>query len=73
MAGMKAVPTLNCDPSALDTLDISPKQGFILTRVNGTYDIQTILKITPVPPLEAQVLFWKLLQADHIALEGPKE
>jgi hypothetical protein len=69
---MKAVPVLNCDPAALDTLDISPQQGFILTRLNGTYDIQTILKITPVPPLEAQVLFWKLHQAGHIDLQPPK-
>ncbi len=69
---MKAVPLLDCDPTSLDSLDISPQQGFILTRVNGTYDIQTILKITPVPPLEAQVLFWKLHQAGHISLESPK-
>ncbi len=69
---MKAVPLLDCDPTSLDSLDISPQQGFILTRVNGTYDIQTILKITPVPPLEAQVLFWKLHQAGLISLESPK-
>jgi len=69
---MEAVPLLNCDLAALDNLDISPQQGFILTRVNGTYDIQTILKITPVPPLEAQVMFWKLHQAGHIGLEPPK-
>jgi hypothetical protein len=64
---MKAIPVLNCDPEALDTLDISPQQGFILTRVNGTYDIP------PVPPLEAQVLFWKLHQAGHISLDSPKK
>lgn len=69
---MKAVPALDCDPTALDSLDISPPQGFILTRVNGTYDIQTILKITPLPPLEAQVLFWKLSQAGYITLDPPK-
>ncbi len=70
---MKAVPEVACDPTKLDSLDLSPQEGFILTRVNGTYDIQTILKITPVPPLEAQVLFWKLHQAGHITLEPPKK
>jgi hypothetical protein len=70
---MKAVPEVACDPTKLDSLDLSPQEGFILTRVNGTYDIQTILKITPVPPLEAQVLFWKLHQAGHISLEPPKK
>ena len=69
---MKAIPQLIADPTDLDSMDISPQQGFILTRVNGSYDIQTILKITPVPPLEAQVLFWKLYQAGHIELEPPK-
>lgn len=69
---MEAVPRLNCDPTEFDSLDISPHEGFILTRIDGTYDIQTILKITPISPLEAQVLFWKLLQAGHISLDPPQ-
>jgi hypothetical protein len=65
---LTSVPILCSNPEELSSLDISPQEGFILTRVNGTYDIKTILKITPVHPLEAQVVFWKLLEAGHIEL-----
>lgn len=65
---LTSIPLLKTDPQELDSLDLSPQEGFVLTRVNGSYDIQTILKITPVPPLEAQVVFWKLLEAGYIEL-----
>ena len=69
---LTSVPVLCSNPEEIKSLDISPQEGFVLTRVNGSYDIQTILKITPVPPLEAQVVFWKLLEAGHIELRQPK-
>lgn len=65
---LDSVPVLCSNPEEINSLDISPQEGFVLTRVNGSYDIQTILKITPVPPLEAQIVFWKLLEAGHIEL-----
>ena len=65
---LTSIPVLCTNPEDLNSLEISPQEGFVLTRVNGSYDIQTILKITPVPPLEAQVVFWKLLEAGHIEL-----
>ena len=69
---LTAIPVLCTSPETLGSLDISPQEGFVLTRVNSSYDIQTILKITPVPPLEAQVVFWKLLEAGHIELREQK-
>lgn len=63
------VPKLNRSLEDLDSLDISPQEGFVLTRIDGSYDIQTLLKITPLPPLEAKVVFWNLLQAEHITLQ----
>lgn len=73
-AGIKltAIPLLRTNPEDVSSLDISPQEGFVMTRVNGSYDIQTILKITPVPPLEAQVVFWKLLEAGHIEMREPE-
>ena len=65
---LTSVPVLCSNPEEINSMDISPQEGFVLTRVNGSYDIQTILKITPVPPLEAQIVFWKLLEAGHIEL-----
>lgn len=69
---LTSVPLLCSNPEDLNALDISPQEGFVLTRVNGSYDIQTILKITPVPPLEAQIVFWKLLEGGHIELRDPQ-
>ena len=65
---LTSVPILCSSPEDFSSLNISPQEGFVLTRVNGNYDIQTILKITPIPQLEAQVVFWKLLEAGHIEL-----
>jgi hypothetical protein len=64
-----AVPQLNHTVEELATLDISPQEGFILTRVNGTYDIQTILKISPMPPLEALLVFRRLKGNRHIRFD----
>jgi AraC-like DNA-binding protein len=63
-----AVPKLNRRLEDLASLGITPQEGFILTRVNGTYDIQTILKISPMPSLDALLVFRRLNQAEHILL-----
>ena len=65
---MDAVPKLSRPASDLLELDISPEQGFILSRIDGTYTIDTILKISPMPTLRARVVFWTLLKDEHIAL-----
>ncbi len=64
-----AVPKLSEDLGDLAKLDISPDQGFILSRINGMMDIQTILKISPLPALDAQLLFLQLRDAGYIRLE----
>ena len=69
----RAVPHLERSFQDLTQLDITPQEGFILTRINDTYDIQTILKISPMPPLDAQLVFWRLLEAGHISLGPPKK
>lgn len=64
-----AIPKLN-RPLEQMSLDLSPEEGFILSRVDGTYDIETLVKISPFPPLEARLVFWKLLEAGHIELKA---
>ncbi len=67
---MASVPHLERSFDQLSGLDITPQEGFILTRINEAYDIQTILKISPMPPLDALLTFWRLSQAGHIRLES---
>ena len=57
-AGVKlsSVPKLKCGMEELTQLDISPQQGFMLTRIDGSYDIQSILKMSPMPKIDAQIV-----------------
>ncbi len=52
----------------LADLPLTPQEGFVLSRVNGQYDVETILKISPLQRLEGQVVLWKLLQGGHVRL-----
>jgi len=61
-----AIPHLSGNLEDLASLDISAEAGFILSRINGTYDVGTIQKISPIRTLETAVVLWKLLAAGHI-------
>jgi tetratricopeptide (TPR) repeat protein len=63
---LTSVPSLAISFDQLTTAKISPQEGFMLTRLNGTYDIQSILKITPMPQLDALLVFWKLKKGGFI-------
>ena len=65
---MKAVPKLECSLDELMKLEISPQEGFMLTRVDGSFDIKSILKMSPMPKVEAQLLFWRLKRSGHVSL-----
>jgi hypothetical protein len=69
---LTSVPSLAISLDQLTSVKISPHEGFMLTRINGSYDIQSIIKITPMPQLDALLVFWKLQQAGHIRLEAGK-
>jgi Domain of unknown function (DUF4388) len=66
---MTAVPKLASNLEDLTASKITPQEGFMLTRINGSYDLQSIVKISPMPPLDALVVFWRLLKAGHVTLE----
>ncbi len=67
-----SIPQVTATMEQLTSSKLSPQEGFMLTRINGTYDIQSILKITPMPQLDALMLFWKLSQAGYIRLLPPR-
>ncbi len=66
---LSGVPRLATPLEELDTTAISPQAAFILSRIDGTYDVRTLLKISPIPPLQARVVLWELLQAGHLELD----
>ncbi|HYO13820.1 MAG TPA: DUF4388 domain-containing protein [Thermoanaerobaculia bacterium] len=67
-----SVPQLAASIEQLTAAKLSPQEGFMLTRVNGSYDIQSILKITPMPQLDALMIFWKLASQGFIRLLPPR-
>ena len=58
------VPALTMDMAALTRENFDPQEGFVLSRVNGEWDVQSILKLCPMdeerraadlrPPARAQ-------------------
>ncbi len=64
-----ATPSLSQELEELPRLDISPEEGFILSRVNDSYDIQTIVKISPMSSLDALLVFRRLSRAGYITLK----
>ena len=69
---LNAVPSLAVSFDQLTNAKLSPQEGFMLTRINGSYDIQSILKITPMPQLDALLTFWKLKKGSYIKLAAKK-
>ena len=65
---MTAVPKLKCGMDELTQLSISPQEGFMLTRVDGSYDLKSILKMSPMPKVDAQMLFWRLKKLGHVSV-----
>lgn len=70
---MEAVPKLANSMEELTASKISPQEGFMLTRINGSYDIGSIVKISPMPRLDALLVFWRLQKAGHIILDKSAE
>ncbi|HVT18796.1 MAG TPA: DUF4388 domain-containing protein [Thermoanaerobaculia bacterium] len=68
---LDSVPRLAASLEQLSSAKLSPQEGFMLTRITGSYDIQSIIKITPMPQLDAMMVFWKLARAGHIQV-APK-
>jgi len=68
-----SIPQLAVTFEQLTSSKLSPQEGFLLTRVNGSYDIQSLLKITPMPQLDALLVFWKLSQEGFIKMKAGKK
>ena len=67
-----SIPQLAATMEQITSSQISPHEGFMLTRINGSYDIESILKITPMAQLDALILFWKLSRGGYIRLAPPR-
>ena len=53
----------------ITSMDFTPNEGFILSRVNGTWDIGSLLKISPIREPDAMLILYKLWKDGIIALD----
>lgn len=67
-----AVPVLETTLDDLRAMSFSPEEGFILSRINGTSNIASIVKISPLSELDSLLVFWKLARSGQIKLVEPK-
>ena len=66
---LDAIPRLAVRPEEISRVRVSAKAGFLLSRVNGTYDIASILKISPMTQLEALLVFRELMHAGLLKMD----
>lgn len=49
-------------------MNFSPNEGFILSRINGQWDIGSLIKISPIRETDAMLIFYKLFKDGTIEL-----
>jgi hypothetical protein len=64
----QAVPQLLVAPSDLQLQEIDPQAGFVLSRINGSWDIQSILSICPFREADCLRMIRDLLKRGIIGL-----
>jgi len=65
---LDAVPVLKMDVAALTREDFHAREGFVLSRVNGEWDVRSILKLCPMSEEDALLIFARLLERKVIEL-----
>lgn len=62
------VPVMVVDFATLTKEKFDPQEGFVLSRVNGQWDVRSILKLCPMPEEDAILIFARLLERKVIEL-----
>jgi hypothetical protein len=62
------IPVLRLTAVALSQQRFAPEEGFVLSRINGQWDIRSILKLCPMPDEQALLIFARLLERQVIDL-----
>ncbi len=62
------VPVLRLTALALAQQKIDPQEGFVLSRINGQWDVRALLKLVPMPEDDVLLIFARLLDRQVIEL-----
>jgi hypothetical protein len=66
---LEAVPVVTLTPAALTQQAFDPKEGFLLSRINGQWNVQTLLKVCPLPEEDVISILARLLERKVIELQ----
>ncbi len=61
-----AIPELAIPVSELTNRTFSPQEGFVISRINGQWDVKSIMKISPMKELEVMMIFQRMLETGVI-------
>ena len=64
------VPEIAIAMQHLTERPFSPHEGFVLSRINGQWDVKSIMKISPMKELEVLMIFQKFLKDGVIRWKG---
>jgi hypothetical protein len=67
--GDSKVPRVAKPLEELTSMNFTPNEGFLLSRINGTWDIDSLVKISPIREPDALLIFYKLWKDGIIALD----
>lgn len=66
----KSVPRLLVSPTEMTNQQIDPQEGFVLSRINGSWDVQAILSICPFREADCLRMIIKLKERRIIGVNG---
>jgi hypothetical protein len=63
------VPRVSKALEEITQMNFTPNEGFILSRINGQWDLGSLIKISPIREPDAMLIFYKLWKDGIIALD----
>ena len=65
----KRVPKIRKPVEEITQMNFTPNEGFILSRINGQWDIGSLMKISPIREPDAMLIFYRLWKDGIIAFD----
>jgi hypothetical protein len=65
---LEKVPVLRMTAMALAQQQFDPREGFVLSRINGSWDVRSLLKLCPMPEDDVLLILSRLLGRQVIEL-----
>ena len=62
------IPRVTLPPSMLTEKKFNPAEGYLISRIDGSWDVASIIRISPIPESEALGIFKKFIDENIIVL-----